>query len=463
MKLICQLIKNQNQPSLLSEIGSVILCIAAALSTAEAQTDAFELQPALPAISTTLVDPAVIENADKGDAALRLQLLETYEELYNWPMTKALAEMILHKDGAENAPALSAVTNAYLRMKDGDRALQAATRLVKIIDSPETQALQAQALILLGRHSEAAAVFRKVKSAGKKDALFQWQEELAFALFNAGKNKESRKAFQEILDQKDYSSRLKATAKKQVRLMQALDAQHWMHEGENDKAVAILEKLKRSGEGTFEFQEDLAFAYQNAGKLDEARKAFESITRSAGYDARAKSNARDQINLLDSLQAEYLKDQGDYEQALSLLNNLKKRFRNAIFPFQDQLAYTLVDSGEVESAREAFQEIVSNKAYPADQRNTARLEIQSIEVGNLITKGYAALEGRVNWRQARQVDALLMNRHSTHPDAIAFHASILSLSGRCDKAIQVLEQLRDAQFKDKQFPHAGLLAECYYQ
>ena len=34
---------------------------------------------------------------------------------------------------------------------------------------------------------------------------------------------------------------------------------------------------------------------------------------------------------------------------------------------------------------------------------------------------------------------------------------------RCEEAIDLLQNLRSAQYADKQFPHAGQLAECYYQ
>lgn len=473
---LTQSAKHQVSAPLLVRIG-LIYFVCALLSaasdgqtsplptTAENSDDASlpEVQPALPSVSTTAFDPKVLDNAQKGDANLRLQLLETYEELSNWKMTQALAELILEKEGAENIPALKAVSHAYLRMKNGTAALRTSSYLIEVDYSPEAKALQAQALTLLGRHAESATSLSNLKSSHASGTMFPWQEELAFALFHAGRNKESKEALQEILDHKDYPSTVKTTAGKQLRLIQALEAQNLMNDGENAKAIAILEELKRSGGRVFEYQEDLGHAYQNVGKLKEARQTFEAIVQTEGYDNRAKSNARDQINLLDSLEAEQLKDQGDYERAISLLHKLKKRFRNAIFPFQDQLAYTLADAGEKEAAREAFKEIENNPAYPEDQRVKAREEIKGMEVEDLVVKGYAALEGRVNWRQARQINAILMGRHASHPDAIGFHASMLSLSGQCEKAIAILEQLRDAQFSDQQFPHAGMLAECYYQ
>ena len=424
---------------------------------------ASEILPAIPAVEATAYDEQIIENARAGTAAQRLQFLETYEELFNWQMTESLAELILEKEGSDSIPALKAVTEAYLRMKKGSQAVETSARLAKLDRSPDNHALLAEALAMVGRHSEAASALAAAKASQKESSMFKWQEELAFALFHAGETTKAKKAFQEIIDGEDYPAPLKTIADKQLRLMSALDAQHWMHEGENEKAVAILEKLKRSGGPHFEYEEDLGFAYQNLGRISDARKAFNAILQGAGYTSREKSNARDQINLLDSVEAEQLKDQGDYERALALLNRLKKQFRNGIFPFQDQLAYTLAESGDSASAREAFQEIADNQSYPEDQRRKAREEIQEMEIADLLTKGYAALEGRINWRQARQIDALLMNQYGSHPDAIGFHASILSLSGQCEQAIEILERLRDSRSGSKEFPQAGLLAECYYQ
>ena len=378
-------------------------------------------------------------------------------------MTEALAELILEKEGNTNLPALRALTDAYLRMKKGAQAIETSARLAKLDPTPENQALLAEALIMVGRHREAASALATAKAGQKNAGAFKWQEELAFALFNAGETAKAKKAFQEIADGKDYSAPLKVIADKQIRLMAALEAQRCIHEGDNDKAVAILEGLKRTSSGHFEYQEDLGFAYQNLGRIDDARNAFSAILQGSGYSSRDKSNARDQINLLDSLVAEQLKDEGDYDRALAVLNRLKQQFRNGIFPFQDQLAYTLADSGDSAGAREAFQEIADNPSYPEDQRKRAREEIQDMEVADLITKGYAALEGGIHWRQAKQIDALLMNRYGSHPDAVGFHASVLARSGQCRQAIEILEELRDSRFESKEFPQAGLLAECYYQ
>ena len=418
---------------------------------------------ALPAVGTAGYDGQVIERARAGGASHRLQLLETYEELYNWTMTDALAKLILEQDGADNVPALHAVADAHLRNKNGAAALKVAVRLVDLDPTPDAQALKARALAITGRHREAAEILEKIKADSGGKSPFLWQESLAFAWFHAGEKSKSTKAFKEIITETRYDSKVQAAARKQLRLMRALEAQQLMRTGENDKAVAILRGLQKDSGPTFEYQEDLGHALQHAGQLNEARRTFAAIVQGSGYSTLQKSNARDQVNLIDSVEAEDLKEQGDYERAISLLTRMKKKFRNSVFPFQDQLAYALADSGDSDAAREAFQEIATNRGYPSGQRKTAREEIQEIDVNTLLEKGYAALEGRVNWKRARQIEAILTNRYPSHPDAIGYHASILSLSGRCGEAVEILERLKSSRFAGKSFPLAGILAECYYQ
>ena len=154
------------------------------------------------------------------------------------------------------------------------------------------------------------------------------------------------------------------------------------------------------------------------------------MVRDSSYPQQTRNDARDQLNLLDALEAEQLTQQGDYEHALAILNKLKRTFGERIFPFQDQVAHTHLESGDIEAAKEAFEVIATNPGYPKDQQEKARAEIEELEVTELLDKGYAALDGRLNWTRVRQIDALLSQRHGSHPDAIAFHATILSLSGK---------------------------------
>ena len=172
-------------------------------------------------------------------------------------------------------------------------------------------------------------------------------------------------------------------------------------EGKYAEAGKLLLELKKAtADDPFQYQEDLAFALYNGGKRQAAKQAFREIIDGSRYSAQRKKGAQRQLDLIEAVQADILGAQGDYAAAKKILLTLKGRFRGRSFPFQEQLAFLHLDAGYPTEAHEAFQELVSNPVYEEHRRERARNELNEIKVNDLVEKGYAALEGRVNWTRS---------------------------------------------------------------
>ena len=236
--------------------------------------DGGEILKALSLIDATSYEEDVIKRSTIASPETRLQLLETYEEAGNWEMVGAIAVQIL-AESPYDQQALRAQTEALIATNNHPAALESAKRLAKLDSSAEVRSLVAKTMAATGRHAEAAKILKQLKASSQNPLNFKWQEELAFALFHSKQTAEAKAAFAELANNTDAPESERTNARSQMQLIDALQAQEWMRDGEPAKAVERLERLKKQhGSGTFPYQDDLAYAYSSLGDVDKARKAF---------------------------------------------------------------------------------------------------------------------------------------------------------------------------------------------
>ena len=148
-------------------------------------------------------------------------------------------------------------------------------------------------------------------------------------------------------------------------------------------------------------------------------------------------------------------------EAARLLTELKQaRFQNRMFPWQDDLAYALYDSGQIPLAKAAFQETLTTSGYSDASRNEAQKALRVILIDALSKAGDEAL-GRKESTQALKLADQLLAATPGDPDAIALKAGAYSAGGRPQKAIDYLLGFKKTAPAGR-FVHQMALAGAYH-
>ncbi len=249
------------------------------------------------------------------------ELLEAYARMGNRRMTQALSQEILRRDPANTkSPDLAAaLLNDASALPDDPAAREAGEYMAK------------------GQPAQAARVFTRLKNERYAGKVFPWQEDLAYAWYEAGLTDAAQAAFSEILRTPGYPEATRTEAQKAVRMIMtdnisragyaalgkkeaaaahrladqllaanpqdpdavALKAGAWTAAGQPRKGVEYLLALKAAGTGRFPHWMPLISSYQDAKMFGDAYAACEVVLRDAATTAAERAEVVQTLKDLD--------------------------------------------------------------------------------------------------------------------------------------------------------------------
>lgn len=337
------------------------------------------------AVTSTLgnKEQKIISQLSKLSTEQVRELTEVYTRLGNRLMAGILVSELQHRDPKDPVAAQLA--------KDMTEAEMAP-------DDPE--ATKAEELAMAGKPGEAAAVLQKLKAEKYKGKAFRYQQDLAYALLESGQEEAAKSAFRELLGNPAADRKERADAGRSLTEM-ALDA------------------LSRKG--------------QNALTAKDARRAMQIANQLL------ERNPMDPDGI--ALKAAAISLQGRPQDSVNYLMNLKAAGRSDFFAHQKALADAFYDAKELDSAEEAYQAVLHDRRYSAEDRRDAQLRLNDLARDRLILTGEKALKSR-DYVTAERIAAELEVEKPVHPDAKAFRAQILTRQHRYQEALTILEGIK---------------------
>ncbi len=273
-------------------------------------------------------------------------------------------------------------------------------------------------------------------------------------------------------------------------------------DGRAESAVKLLETLRANqfADKAFTYLDDLAYAYSEAGRYDEAIAAYEKVATEAGQasDARAEAQkilpslrvrkridglrrqAGSDMDKLVTLSAQaYREEPNDYDviafriesldrarrydDAVAMLLAMKSKFSGAAWPYQPTLAYAYFGARRHEEAIAAFRDIQKSPAFDPATRMEAESMILEIRVGREIELGMADMK-RGNLAGAKAVLERLQRDYSIHPDTLGYQAIYLAKTGHPKEAIAMLHAKKaQARAANLPFSQQDALADVYLE
>jgi len=329
------------------------------------------------------------------------ELLEAYSRMGNHRMAAALSQALLKREPANKQ--YRALTASLL--KDAAAA-------------PENPiAQQATQLIQQNQPAAAASLLTNLKTSKYPGVIFPWQDDLAYALHDAGKAAEAKAAFEEILRLPGYPAPSREEARKALNQL-------------------LIESLAKAGDSALK-QKESAHALQLAEQL---------LAISPGDpDAVA-------------LKANAYTAAGQPRRAVDYLLSLKTGTTGA-FPHQLTLASAYQDARMFGDARAAYQAIISDPAALPALQAEARQHLADLDRDARITAGSHALRTG----QIAKAELILTELESTAPGApetTSFKASLQLKRRQYASARDTLKQLRTrAESRQEFFDARDNLAE----
>ncbi len=327
------------------------------------------------------------------------ELAELYSRVGNPVMTGILINELTRRDPKD--PTIEALSD-----DPGDGSAE-----------DDSEATKAQELIMSGKNAEGAGLLQKLKVEKYKGRSFPYLQDLAYALLESGQEDAAKAAFNELIRSTSAKPEEKADASRSL-------------------ASLALEALQRKG--------------QAALTARDARRALQVA------DQLLARNPQDPDAV--ELKASALSMMGRGREAIAWLQDLKLKSTKAPFPHQKALAEAYMDAQFLDSAEEAFQEIVDLPQSTSEDRAEARSRLKALRVDRLIARGESALN-KNRMAEAEAIARELEADIPVSPDAKAFRAAILNKQGRFIEAGALLEALRQAQ--NREFDANAELANAY--
>ena len=248
------------------------------------------------------------------------ELMEAYARMGNRRMTIALSQEMQRRDPG----------NARSR----DLAVSLLAEASSLPDDPAAR--EAEEFLAKRQPAQAARVLTRLKKERYQGRVFPWQEDLAYAWYEAGLTDASKIAFEEILRTPGYQAAVRAEAQKAVRMITtdsisragyaalgkkesaaahqmadqllaaspddpdavSLKAAAWTASGQPRRAVDYLLSLRDKSTGRFPHQMALGAAYQDARMFDDARGAYSVILTDPAASPAEKSEAESNLQNL---------------------------------------------------------------------------------------------------------------------------------------------------------------------
>jgi hypothetical protein len=133
---------------------------------------------------------------------------------------------------------------------------------------------------------------------------------------------------------------------------------------------------------------------------------------------------------------------GRHDEAVTILRNLKfSEFKGNSFPYQQDLAYALLESGQVSAASDAFRELANDRSQTAADRADAESRLADLRVQIESKRAMLLISEGKNDEAVALADGLV-KAHPMNEAALALSAEVLAKSGNHAKAATFLRNLK---------------------
>ncbi|MCB1098852.1 MAG: hypothetical protein KDN22_24985 [Verrucomicrobiae bacterium] len=133
---------------------------------------------------------------------------------------------------------------------------------------------------------------------------------------------------------------------------------------------------------------------------------------------------------------------GRNEEAVAILTRLKNtEFKGASFPYQQDLAYALLESGQLSAAADAFRELAGDSGQTREDRADAGARLVDIRVQTESSRATLLLAEGKNDEAVALADEL-MKAHPTNEAALGLNAEVLAKTGHNGEAAAFLKALK---------------------
>ena len=279
--------------------------------------------------------------AVEGTTGEALKLAGLYLKLGQTDQCRAVLEPFL-KSNPANVDGLVLLGRLELKQGHQDAALKAATAaLAQAPDDIDAVIVKARSLSARGESVEAQKLLARVPP----DELDKHEQELegvlaakalSIADIEKARTEKNDEALDDLMENARHALASHNVAKADKLTLQVLsEAPHnpdaivlradvLSQSGRADEAVALLQKLKagRSTKGPFTEELAMASALQEAGRTDEARRAYQLVAGSSNYSDEDRDQARGALSSMNAQKAlaegDTAMDAGQAEKALAL-------------------------------------------------------------------------------------------------------------------------------------------------
>lgn len=338
-------------------------------------------------------EQAVLKKLNSMSTGQLGELLEAYARMGNRRMTSLLSQAMLRRDPRNTK----------------SREL-AASLLQDATSTPDDPAARAAEEYMAQRQpAQAARVLTQLKNARyPAGRMFPWQEELAYAWYEAGQTANAKAAFEEILKVPGYPELTRSEAQKAVRMI-------------------MVDSLNKAG--------DVALSRK------ESRQAMKLA------DQLLSVNPEDPDAV--ALKAGAYTTAGQSRQAIDYLLSLQKNGAG-LFPHQMALASAYQEAKMFDKAREAYQVFLTHPAATAPDKAEAALRLKELERdARLIAGDHALRTGQIS--KAETILTELEAQFPGQPETQAFQAAVQMKRRQYGNARDTLTKLRDRSASRNEF------------
>jgi tetratricopeptide (TPR) repeat protein len=133
---------------------------------------------------------------------------------------------------------------------------------------------------------------------------------------------------------------------------------------------------------------------------------------------------------------------GRHEEAVGILRNLKSsNFKRTSFPYQQDLAYALLESGQVNAAADAFRELANDSAQTHEDRVDAEARLVDLRV-QVESKRAMLLLAEDKNDEAVALAEGMVKAYPNNEAALGLNAEVLAKAGRNEEAAAFLKALK---------------------
>jgi hypothetical protein len=232
--------------------------------------------------------------------------------------------------------------------------------------------------------------------------------------------------------------------------------------------ISLLNNSKKGYAGkAFPFQDDLADAYYESGKISAAKSAYREMANSSKYTSTQRSTARKTLRDIENMErianAHQLSLAGNHGEALAIVEDLKSKHSGGSFPYESDLGDVLFASGDLDGAETSYSKVANSSGYDSKQRADARAGLRDVAKGRKLLEANALIKRKRLDEAMLIADELEAGGWKNDEDVHMLRASVMIEQGRLGEAIDLLSRIKEKSYKNKPFPGQTDLASAYYR